>query len=336
MAVLFSKVPDNFASAFVELVYGISGLEQSRVVDAEVLTGASNVPVGVKRVVGGGGVAVNISGYVRRGLAPSPVMPEGIGITTGNGLSVAAAVSCAGAVSPVRIFTGAVRGLSEYEAMTVLPPERRIGWDEWDTVSVPVLAGSLSYRWETVGGAGCSYASEAVAVSRSVATLAVDMAAVRRMLDEAGADAESVTGLKVSLLAGQEAVVSLEYEVCRPPAGAVRLCWFNAMGGFDFHTFGVSETETLDAGKEVFLSHDGYRTACVQSERRSELVSGYMPRLWIEGLSGIAASPLVWRVDEEGYIPVDVLSGETAIRREGLNYVSVKIRDAAPPLRQNF
>lgn len=333
---MFSKVPDNFASAFVELVYGISGLEQSRVVDAEVLTGASNVPVGVKRVVGGGGVAVNISGYVRRGLAPSPVMPEGIGITTGNGLSVAAAVSCAGAVSPVRIFTGAVRGLSEYEAMTVLPPERRIGWDEWDTVSVPVLAGSLSYRWETVGGAGCSYASEAVAVSRSVATLAVDMAAVRRMLDEAGADAESVTGLKVSLLAGQEAVVSLEYEVCRPPAGAVRLCWFNAMGGFDFHTFGVSETETLDAGKEVFLSHDGYRTACVQSERRSELVSGYMPRLWIEGLSGIAASPLVWRVDEEGYIPVDVLSGETAIRREGLNYVSVKIRDAAPPLRQNF
>lgn len=333
---MFSKVPDNFASAFGELVYGISGLEQSRVVDAEVLTGASNVPVGVKRVVGGGGVAVNISGYVRRGLAPSPVMPEGIGITTGNGLSIAAAVSCAGAVSPVRIFTGAVRGLSEYEAMTVLPPERRIGWDEWDTVSVPVLAGSLSYRWETVGGAGCSYASEAVAVSRSVATLAVDMAAVRRMLDEAGADAESVTGLKVSLLAGQEAVVSLEYEICRPPAGAVRLCWFNAMGGFDFHTFGVSETETLDAGKEVFLSHDGYRTACVQSERRSELVSGYMPRLWIEGLSGIAASPLVWRVDEEGYIPVDVLSGETAIRREGLNYVSVKIRDAAPPLRQNF
>lgn len=333
---MFSKVPDNFASAFGELVYGISGLEQSRVVDAEVLTGASNVPVGVKRVVGGGGVAVNISGYVRRGLAPSPVMPEGIGITTGNGLSIAAAVSCAGAVSPVRIFTGAVRGLSEYEAMTVLPPERRIGWDEWDTVSVPVLAGSLSYRWETVGGAGCSYASEAVAVSRSVATLAVDMAAVRRMLDEAGADAESVTGLKVSLLAGQEAVVSLEYEICRPPAGAVRLCWFNAMGGFDFHTFGVSETETLDAGKEVFLSHDGYRTACVQSERRSELVSGYMPRLWIEGLSGIAASPLVWRVDEEGYTPVDVLSGETAIRREGLNYVSVKIRDAAPPLRQNF
>lgn len=333
---MFSKVPDNFASAFGELVYGISGLEQSRVVDAEVLTGASNVPVGVKRVVGGGGVAVNISGYVRRGLAPSPVMPEGIGITTGNGLSIAAAVSCAGAVSPVRIFTGAVRGLSEYEAMTVLPPERRIGWDEWDTVSVPVLAGSLSYRWETVGGAGCSYASEAVAVSRSVATLAVDMAAVRRMLDEAGADAESVTGLKVSLLAGQEAVVSLEYEICRPPAGAVRLCWFNAMGGFDFHTFGVSETETLDAGKEVFLSHDGYRTACVQSERRSELVSGYMPRLWIEGLSEIAASPLVWRVDEEGYIPVDVLSGETAIRREGLNYVSVKIRDAAPPLRQNF
>lgn len=333
---MFSKVPDNFASAFGELVYGISGLEQSRVVDAEVLTGASNVPVGVKRVVGGGGVAVNISGYVRRGLAPSPVMPEGIGITTGNGLSVAAAVSCAGAVSPVRIFTGAVRGLSEYEAMTVLPPERRIGWDEWDTVSVPVLAGSLSYRWETVGGAGCSYASEAVAVSRSVATLAVDMAAVRRMLDEAGADAESVTGLKVSLLAGQEAVVSLEYEICRPPAGAVRLCWFNAMGGFDFHTFGASETEILDAGKEVFLSHDGYRTACVQSERRSELVSGYMPRLWIEGLSGIATSPLVWRVDEEGYIPVDVLSGETAIRREGLNYVSVKIRDAAPPLRQNF
>ena len=116
----------------------------------------------------------------------------------------------------------------------------------------------------------------------------------------------------------------------------MRLCWFNAMGGFDFHTFGVSETETLDAGKEVFLSHDGYRTACVQSERRSELVSGYMPRLWVEGLSGIAASPLVWRVDGEGYTPVDVSSGETAIRREGLNYVSIKIRDAAPPLRQNF
>ena len=336
MAVLFSKVPDNFASAFGELVYGISGLEQSRVVDAEVLAGESDVPVGVKRVVGGGGVAVNISGYVRRMLAPSPVVPEGMGITTGNGLSIAAAVSCAGAVSPVRIFTGAVRGLSEYEAMTVLPPERRIGWDEWDTVSVPVLAGSLSYRWETVGGAGCSYASEAVAVSHSVATLAVDMAAVRRMLDEAGADAESVTGLKVSLLAGQEAVVSLEYEICRPPAGAVRLCWFNSMGGFDFHTFGASETEILDAGKEVFLSHDGYRTACVQSERRSELVSGYMPRLWVEGLSGIEASPLVWRVDGEGYTPVDVSSGASAIRRGGLNCVSVTTRDAVPPLRQNF
>lgn len=336
MAVLFSKVPDNFASAFGDLVYGISGMVSGSVENAEVLAGSSDVPVGVKRVVGGEGVAVNISGYVRRMLAPSPVLSGNMGISTDNGLSVVAAVSCGGAVSPVRTFTGAGRGLSEYEAMTVLPAVRTIGWDEWDTVSVPVSTGSISYRWETIGGTGYSYTSEAVVVSRSVATLSVDMAEVRRVLGNEGVDPEGVTGLKVSVLAGQEAVVSLEYEICRRPSGAVRLCWFNTMGGFDFHTFGASETDTLDAGKEVFLNYNGYRTASVQNERQSELVSGYMPRLWIEGLSGIVASPLVWRVDEDGYIPVDVLSGEAAIRREGLNYVSVKIRDAVPPLRQNF
>ena len=116
----------------------------------------------------------------------------------------------------------------------------------------------------------------------------------------------------------------------------MRLWWFNEMGALDYHTFGHAAAESVDASREVFRSRSGYAAASVSLEVRTTLWSGYLPRLWTEGLARIPASPLVWRAAEEAFVPVDVLPAVSWFGAGTLHSVELTVRDGAPRSAQNF
>lgn len=336
MGVLFSEVPDDFGSVFGELVYILTGIPEGTTADAEVFTTRSDVPVGVKRLLGGEQVPVDISCYMRRLLAPVPIAGGGAGFAVDEGRCVTAAVKCTDEMSPVRTFTGAVRELSEYEVLTTLPMRRTIAWEESDEISLLVPRCVMTWSWTACGREAYVYESPEYTAARGIVTLTVGMPALREELAAAGVSPDGVTGLKVTVRCGGESVAEVQYDLCRRPAGAVRLCWFNEMGALDYHTFGHAAAESVDASREVFRSRSGYAAASVSLEVRTTLWSGYLPRLWTEGLARIPASPLVWRAAEEAFVPVDVLPAVSWFGAGTLHSVELTVRDGAPRSAQNF
>ena len=309
MAVMFSGVPDNYDSVFGPLVYTLTGIASGETVDAEVFTVGAETPVGVKRIAGSDAALVNIACYMRRLLTPVPFPADSTGLFSDAGRFVTAAVGCGGAVSPVRTFTGAVRRLSEYEVLTTLPMHRTIAWDESDEVSLLVPGCSMTYSWRVSGEAEYVYESPEYIASRGIVTLVVGMPSVRTTLAAVGVQTDGVAALRVTVRVAGESVAEVHYRIEPREPGSVRLCWFNRMGGLDYHTFGRPDTGYLEASREAFLNHDGYAAASVRLADRTELSSGYLPRLWMEGLALIPASPRVWRVEEElcGVVVLDDL-----------------------------
>ena len=221
----------------------------------------AETPVGVKRIAGGDAALVNIACYMRRLLTPVPFPADSTGLFSDAGRFVTAAVGCGGAVSPVRTFTGAVRRLSEYEVLTTLPMHRTIAWDESDEVSLLVPGCSMTYSWRVSGEAEYVYESPEYIASRGIVTLVVGMPSVRTTLAAVGVQTDGVAALRVTVRVAGESVAEVHYRIEPREPGSVRLCWFNRMGGLDYHTFGRPDTGYLEASREAFLNHDGYAAA---------------------------------------------------------------------------
>mgnify|MGYP000876238650 CR=1 FL=1 len=232
--------------------------------------------------------------------------------------------------------TGAVRRLSEYEVLTTLPMHRTIAWDESDEVSLLVPGCSMTYSWRVSGEAEYVYESPEYIASRGIVTLVVGMPSVRTTLAAVGVQTDGVAALRVTVRVAGESVAEVHYRIEPREPGSVRLCWFNRMGGLDYHTFGRPDTGYLEASREAFLNHAGYAAASVRLADRTELSSGYLPRLWMEGLALIPASPRVWRVEEEGFVPTDVFPLSHAFRNGVPGTITLTVRDRTPRLSQNF
>ncbi len=336
MAVMFSKVPEYYASVFGELTYTMTGIESGTVADAEVYAAGEDTPLGGKRVAGGAAPTVNIACYMRRRIAPVPFSGEHTGFFADAGRSVTAAVGCGGSMSPVRTFTGAVRRLSEYEVLTTLPLERSIAWEESDEVSLLVPGCRMTYSWRACGTEDYEYRSAEYVAKRGVVTLAVGMPSIRQTLVAAGVNPDGISELRVTVRVAGESVAELRYGLRRRERDAVRLCWFNRMGGVDYHTFDRPTAGHLEAWREVFRGRDGYTASAVGLACRRELSSGLLPRLWLEGLACIPASPRVWRVEEDAFVAVDVFPLSHVFRNGEAGAITFTVRDRRPLLSQNL
>ena len=336
MAVNFYEVPDEYSSVFSPLVYRLSGIAAGETVEVAVARSGDERPLGMKRIVGGDGASVNISGYVRRCLSPSPFPADILSLDVDEGRCVTVLLAAGGAVSAGRTYTCAAVPLSYMDLLTAMPDRRRIAWDESDEISVLPGGGALRYRWKVTGTGGAyEYESEDYDAPFGIVSLAFGMPAVAAALAGRGLRKEDYDVVEVDIVRLGESIARVVYDIAERPEGAVRLCWLNVFGGFDYHTFGTPSGEYL----VVERSDADYADTAPRFRgrwRRQELTSGYMPRAWIEALAGITASPLVWRVDEEGFIPVNVQAGEIPLRSDGLNAVSFSVSDGVRIPCQNF
>lgn len=337
MAVLFSSVPDNYASVFGDLTYEIEGLAAGTAADAEVLTSTSDTPVGAKRMAGGVTAAINAAGYLRRLLAPSPLPAGTFGPAACPQRCITAAVRCGDSLSPVRMFTAATRPLAEYELLGEMPLRRTLAWNERDEIALLLPDGMVSFAWQVSGAAGV-YRAQPVSylAQRGITAFAVDMPSIARTLAGAGAETEGVESLTVRVESADRVLAEVEYTLCRRDDGAVRLCWLNALGGVDFHTFPPPFSESVESERGTFLGSDGYTPSALWRERHTALCSGYVPRRLFGALSWLATSPAVWRAEENGYAAVDILSCTAATRYGYPSALEVTIRDRIPEISQNF
>lgn len=337
MAVVFSEVPADFGSVFGEQMYGVSGLNEGQTAIAELFTAGGDSPVGAKLLRGGDTEQINVSAYLRRCLAPQPAAAGRTGLFAEQGRSVMVAVRCGDTLSAARTFTGAVRRLALYELLTVLPVERTIAWEERDEVSLSVPDCSMTYGWTVEGGGGHAFQSEAQTVQCGIVTLAVVMGDLKQRLEEAGVETASVSAVTVTAHVAGNEVARIRYRIVERPAGSVRFCWFNTVGGCDCHTFAPSTGERIAVSKETYVGKEGNDAMVTGCTRRQTFSSGYLPAGWLEGIAEMAAAPLVWRFDGETAVPV-VVDGMTMEWRQTENpdAVTFTVQDKAVRVCQCF
>lgn len=314
MAVTFSEVPADFGSVFEEQLYALAGLEEGQSRCVEVLTADAESPVGAKVVRGGDTVRINAAPSLRRCLAPAPLRMAQTGFGVDGGRCVTAVLRCDGRLSAVRIFTGAVRQLEPYEVLTVLPAERTIAWEERDEVSLCVPDCSMTYGWSIEGAAEHAFVSEEWVAQRGIVTLAVVMADLKRQLEQAGVAVGAVEAVVVTVAVAGEEVLRLRYRIVPRPAGSVRFCWFNTVGGCDCHTFGPTSGVRIAVGKADYVGSAGRDAMMTDWSRRETFTSGYLSQAWLQGVAELPAAPLVWRCEAEEDVPVVVEAAETVWR----------------------
>lgn len=333
---MFSEIPAYYSSVFGALAYKINNIDVRLDSDIEIYTTARQDPIGVKRIPAGSTGEVDISGYMRRSISPKPFPVDRMGLFQDTGRYVTAGVSCQGVMSPIRTYTGSRRRMYEFEMLSALPQKRTIAWDENDEVSFLVPDSSLTYSISLYGTKNYVIESPEYIASRGVVTMTVGMPSVEASVRAAGMKPEEFTRMKVCVMNVGREIGQVGYEICKRPSGSVRLCWFNALGGLDYHSFDVVLAETLSVTKQTVLGNEGYLPASIRCGKYTELHSGYLPRVWMEGVAGLLSSPRVWQVDEDSFIPVDVLSQGTAIYHDRLNSLSFTIRNKIPSICQNF
>ena len=115
----------------------------------------------------------------------------------------------------------------------------------------------------------------------------------------------------------------------------MRLAWRTAAGSVEHYTFPAVRSTTVEGDKRRIRSPEGLAATAGRAERRLCLESAFERPEVLEALAELTASVQVWRVDEQGYTPVDAVTRQAVIdRRDALGTLSVEIRstrnDAVP------
>lgn len=337
MAVSFSGLPDDYGSVFGELTYTISDVAPGAVASVEIYTDAdSKKPIGVKRFKSDGSVIVNVSNYLRRRISPNPFAANRLEFLSDKMKYVKAYLKCGGNSSAVQVFTGATRTLYPYELLSRLPLKRKIAWDESEEISFVIPTSRMGYVCTLSGSRVYEVKSIMQVITGGVVTFIFGMPALAAKLRAEGVDLRDFNRINLKIKSSSDVIAEISYQLCERGGRAVRLCWVNSMGGIDYHTFEPPLSEHIAVSKETLLSRSGYVGSDIRKERYVEVTSGYLPSLWLEGLSEVLSSPLVWRVDEDDRIAADVLADNITLSSESLNSVDFTIRDKRPVTCQNY
>lgn len=336
MAVVFTEVPSYYSSVFGPLVYKMANIKQGEKSHVEIYTVSQQDPIGVKRIAPGSSGEVNISAYMRRCISPSPFPVDSVGLFQDAGRYVMTGITCQGVMSPIRTYVGAVRKMDEFEMLSVLPAARTIAWDESDEISFVVPNSSLTYSVGLYGTKNYVFESPEYIASRGVVTMAIGMPGIESLVRSAGMKRDDFTKMTVRVMNVGNEIGRADYYIRSRGSDCMRLGWFNTLGGVDYHTFGSVLSDSVSVSKDIFLGYGGYSAASIGCEFLRELSSGYLPYIWVEGLSGLLTSPRVWRMDESDYVQVDVLSTGNVLYGGKLNSLEFLIRDRIPVTCQNF
>ena len=107
------------------------------------------------------------------------------------------------------------------------------------------------------------------------------------------------------------------YSVIPTGQGSVRLAWRSQVGSVEHYTFPVVQTDTIYSNKRQAEGPNGRIIVAAKTDRERLLVSAYESQPVLEALAELTASPDIWIVEGDTYIPTEVTTNEAVVRRHG-------------------
>lgn len=337
MAVVFSKLPDNFSSVCGELVYTLSGVGAGEVADIGIVRSGDTLPLGVKRFKGGRDIDVNVSCYAKRCMCPKPVTSEILNFLQDAGRMVKLNLKCAEVISSGKIFTCATRILSNYEWLTSLPQKRSISWTDRDEISFVVPTENMfSYSITLTGSSTYKHTSGRKMMPEGIVSFSLVMSDVITKLETAGYRKGDFDSMRLSIERGVINIALVEYSIVERTPDSVRLCWLNTLGAIDYHTFIGSVKERIKVSKNSVVNGGESQSHIEEVDSSLEVTSGYLPVQWVSELAEVLSSPFVWRVEGADFFPIEVLPADVELMSGSLNVLTFVIRDAVKMKIQKF
>lgn len=310
---IFTKIPELFASLQGELPYEFANASEENVVLSIMDVRTGNC-LGVKQFYDTTSGVTDIAPMVRKEIRFVP-SEEPMGIyDTANRSALIEVYTASGQRSDQREFLpGRIDG-QPAQVLTTMPFRRIVARGEVDEITVLAPDGFRVEVSTDRGSATTMYytGGESISLFRF----------------EADYFEPGTSSIALKFIAQEAVIHQIDYTVVPAVHTGRRLAWQSAAGSIEHYTFPVikSEAEKIEKG-EVYTPTGGYTPTRLSAERTTTLLSAYEPGATIEALAAIAASPQVWIVTDGRYDEVDVLPSEQIIRRHGsLRCVGIEIR----------
>ena len=110
---------------------------------------------------------------------------------------------------------------------------------------------------------------------------------------------------------------TIVYTVVPASQSAVRIAWRSHAGSIEHYSFPTVRSTTLRVDKQRAEGSDGHLVTAAETVSETTLVSAFEQPEILEALAEVISSPEVWRLDDDVYTPIDVLTQEAVIQRLG-------------------
>lgn len=110
---------------------------------------------------------------------------------------------------------------------------------------------------------------------------------------------------------------TIVYTVVPASQNAVRIAWRSRAGSIEHYSFPSVRSTTLRVDKQRAEGSDGHLVTAAETVSETVLVSAFEQPELLEALAEVISSPEVWRLDDDVYTPIDVLTQEAVIQRLG-------------------
>ncbi len=110
---------------------------------------------------------------------------------------------------------------------------------------------------------------------------------------------------------------TIVYTVVPASQSAVRIAWRSHAGSIEHYSFPTVRATTLRVDKQRAEGIDGHLVTAAETVSETTLVSAFEQPEILEALAEVISSPEVWRLDDDVYTPIDVLTQEAVIQRLG-------------------
>lgn len=303
-----ASTPKNYASMFGPLVYTVAGTDPAATTDVEILADEGTL-LGAKRFHRVAQVEVDIAPYLRLSVRIEPL--EGAsGFYPLPQRSSTARIRIGETESPAVTAAASRSDLTPPQLLTALPLRRMIGTDECDEIGVAAPPGSSLTACVTLTGSGTERRERTFTATAG----SLSSALVLDMRELAAGCPFVPEGIGVTITVGSQSLATIDYDVVRMPARAVRVAWINRLGAIDRYTFPEPVSRTCSVERQQV---DGLRSLPVSERQTLRLRSAYETAQTLEELADVLATPQAW-IDRGGtFTPTDILSRQAETLHEG-------------------
>jgi hypothetical protein len=265
--------------------------------------------LGARRYAGRSEIEASPKAFLRRLLHPSPVAKGDLRVVQPEGRTEGLSVGSEseGVVSPTVLFAANTLPLQPSALMGPVEQWREIAPGEYDELSLLLLKGD-TLRVECYRAEGEEVELPKVFVCESSGPWVLTFSA-EELMEIVGIDTpgeEAIVRLRIG-----ERIIGLIHYLTRPASGCDRrVAWIDGYGAVSYYTFRTPSTERFEVQRSVCDTLQGATTLGVSSWKQLSLSTAPLSRGEMESLQGLVASPCVWLLEGESWVPVVVLDAQ--------------------------